>query len=160
MSLARSLIQQQPPVEVMTPATDAAGRTGKWINAKMAAKFAIILHITQGNAATILISLLQATSNAGAGSKAGPVVKIATNLDTSTSDALTAQTDAATFTTDAAVKNKIVVFEVDGSQLDLANNFDHFTVSTGASNVANITQAEVIPIGMRYVGASPPTIVD
>jgi hypothetical protein len=160
MSLARSIIQQAPPVEVLNPATDAAGRTGKWINARMAAKFAIIVHIAQGNAATILLSVLQGTSNSGASSKAGPSVKIATNLDTAAADAFTAQTDAATYTTDAGVKNKIVILELDPSTLDINNGFDHFTISTGASNVANLTQAEVIPLGLRYQGATPPTITD
>lgn len=160
MSFSRSLIQQHTPVEVMNPATDAAGRTGKWIHASMAAKFAIVVHITQANAATILLSVLQATKNDGTSSKAGPSVQIASNLDTSVSDALVSQTAAATYTTDAALKNKIVVFELDATQLDLANSFDHFTISTGASNVANITQCEVIPLGMRYPGGTPPTITD
>lgn len=161
MSLPRSLALQGTPVEVLNPATDAAGRTGKWIHALAAAKYAIVVHITQGNAATVQLSVLQATKNDGTGSKAiGSNVKIFANLDTSTSDALAAQADATTFTTDAAVKNKLVVLEVEASQLDLANGFDHLTVSTGASNVANITQAEVIPLGMRYPGLTPLTTVD
>lgn len=160
MPLARSLALQQPPVEILNPAADAAGRTGKWIHAHMAAKYAVVVHITQGNAATILLSLLQATDNAGTSSKAGPTCQIWADADTATSDALVAQTAGSTFTTDAGVKNKIVIFEVDASQFDLANNFNHFTISTGASNAANITQAEVIPLGLRYAQASPPTQVD
>lgn len=160
MSFPRSVAMQQPPLAVLNPAADAAGRTGAWIHASQAAKFAVIVHITQGAANTILLSLLQATKNDGTGSKAGPTVKVWANADTSTSDALVAQTDGSTFTTDAGLKNKIVIFELDASQLDLANGFDHFTVSTGASVAANITQAEVIPMGLRFAGATPPTQVD
>jgi hypothetical protein len=159
MPKAFSIAQQSPPVEVLAPATDAAGRTGKWVGLKKAAKLFIIVHITQGNAATILLSLLQATAAAGTGSKAGPVVAVYTNLDTSVSDALTRQADAATFTTDVAVKNKIVVFEVDAAALDVANGYGYVTVSTGASNVANITQAEALPTGLRYAGTSPDSLV-
>lgn len=159
MAKAFSIAQQTPPVEVLAPAADAAGRTGKWVGLKKAAKIFLIAHITQGAANTILLSLLQATTAAGAGSKAGPVVAIYTNLDTSVSDALTRQTDAASFTTDAAIKNKIVCFEVDAAACDVVNGFAYITLSTGASNVANITQAAAIPTGMRYAGTNPDSLV-
>ena len=159
MPKAFSIAQMTPPVEVLFPATDAAGRTGKYVGLKKAAKIFLIAHIQQGAAATVLLSLLQATSAAGAGSKAGPVVAIYTNLDTSVSDALVRQTDAATFTTDAAIKNKLVCFEVDAAALDVAGGFGYVTLSTGASNVANLTQVEAIPTGMRYAGAAPDSLV-
>jgi hypothetical protein len=64
------------------------------------------------------------------------------NLDTATkANVLTRATDGVTYTTDAAVKNKVVVFEIDPAMLDLVNGFGWVGLSTGASNVANITQA-------------------
>lgn len=157
----RSVAEQHTPIELLNPAADAAGRTGKWVHASQAAKFAVVCHITQGNAATILLSILQAQDNTGTGSKAGPATPaVYANLNTAASDALVAEASQSTFTTDAGVENKIVIFEFEATMLDLANGFNHFTISTGASNAANITQAEVIPIGMRYPGLTPPTQVD
>lgn len=160
MPLSRSLALQNPPVQVLAPAADAAGRTGAWIHAHMAAKYAIVFTVAQGNAATILISLLQAQDNAGTGSKAGPTCKIFADTNTGSSDALVAQTDGSTFTTDAGTNNKIVIIEFDAAQLDLANGFNHFTISTGASNAANVTQAVVVPEGFRYAQLTVPTQTD
>jgi hypothetical protein len=145
MSQNFALTQNLAIAAILNPATDAAGRTGAWVNAKNAHKIFIVAHITQGNAATILLSVLQATSSGGAGSKAlANVARIWANQDTGTAaNVLTRQTDAVSFTTSAATTNKIVVIEVDPAMLDLANGFSFVTISTGASNVANITAAIV-----------------
>lgn len=129
------------PFTLLAPATDAAGRTSAYMSLKGAVKAWIVLHINQGNAATILLSPLQASAVAGTGSKAIAAARISTKLDQAFT-AFTKQAEATTFTTDAAVKDKYVVFELDLAKvLDLANNFDCIAVSTGASNVANITEA-------------------
>ena len=146
-------------VNLLAPATDAAGRTSAYVSLKNYHKAYIVVHINQGNAATILLSLLQASAVAGTGSKAGPASRIWRNLDTATNDTLVRDTDAATYTTDAGVKLKIVVIEVDPSALDLANSFDCIGISTGASNVANITAAVAYLTPARYPGASLPSAV-
>lgn len=145
-------------VELMAPAADAAGRTSDWISLKNVVSALITFHVTQGNAATILLSLLQATAVAGTGSKAGPAVPIKSNLDTAASDTLVRRTDGATYTTDAGVKNKIVQFQIDPSQMDVEGGFDCIAISTGASNAANITQAEIM-LEMRYGGETPPSVI-
>lgn len=153
-----TLLQTHNVVTLLAPAADAAGRTSSvYVSLKHALKAWVVVHITQGNAATILLSLLQATAVAGTGSKAGPAVSLWANQDTAT-DAFTKATDAATFTTSAAVKNKIVVFEIDPSQLDRANDFDCIGLSTGASNAANITSAMVI-VKTGYAQATPPSVL-
>lgn len=155
-----SIVEQCHPVNLLAPAADAAGRTGAYVNAATACKVHVRVHITQGNAATILLSLLQATAAAGTGSKAGPTAQIWANLDTAAGDTLVrVATDASTYTTDAGVKLKYVIFEFDASLLDVANGFQYFTVSTGASNVANITEATAEYIGLRYQQATPVTVV-
>jgi hypothetical protein len=146
-------------VNLLAPAADAAGRTSAYITAKNAHKVYIVVHMTQGNAATVLLSPLQASAVAGTGSKAGPTCRIWRNLDTAASDTLVRDTDAATYTTDAGVKLKIVVFEVDPSALDIANGFDCVGISTGASNAANITAAVAYIVPSRYQGASIPSAV-
>ena len=151
-----SLVAQMPPVMLLAPAADAAGRTSSYRSLKNATKAFVVVHVNQGNAATVLLSLLQATAVAGTSSKAITATPIWSNLDTSVNDTLTSRTAAATYTTDAAVKDKIVVFEITPDQcMDVANGFDAIAVSTGASNAANITEAKLFIVG-SYQGASPP----
>lgn len=152
-----SLPIQSKWIECLAPATDAAGRTGAYASLKNAHKAYVVFHVTQGNAATIALSLLQATAVAGTSSKAGPSVPIWANQDLAASDTLVAQTAGNSFTTSAAVKHKMVMFEVDPSYLDVANGFDCITISTGASNAANITQAWIVLVPIRYEQATPPT---
>lgn len=154
-----TLPEEAKIVNLLAPAADAAGRTSAYVSLKNAHKAFVVVHLNQGNAATVLLSLLQASAVAGTGSKAGPTTRIWANLDTAASDALARATDAATYTTDAGVKLKIVVFEIDPAALDVANGFDCIGISTGASNAANITAAVAYLTPLRYPAASPPTAV-
>ena len=143
-------------VNLLAPAADAGGRTSAvYVSLKNAVKAWIVAYITQGNAATIAIAPKQATAVAGTGTKVlANVVPIFANLDVSASDALAIATAAVNYTTDAGVANKIVVFEIDPAQLDLANGFDCIGLTTGASNAANITSALVL-IQPNYAGNNP-----
>jgi hypothetical protein len=152
-----SLAAQLPPISLLSPAADAAGRTSAYRSLKSALKAYVIVHINQGNAATVLLSLLQAKDVSGGSSKAIAATPIWSDLDTATSDALVSQTAAATYTTDAALKDKIVVFEILPEQaLDVANGFYTIAISTGASNAANITEA-ILVIDGAYEQATPPS---
>jgi hypothetical protein len=145
-------------VEAITPQAGAA-ITGDYISLKKAGHVSVIVHINQANAATVAITLEQATAVAGTGSKAiATEVPIFLCADAATSDLLVAQTPAVDFTTSAATKHKIVIFEVDAEDLDIAGGFDCLTVKTGASNAANITSA-VYVVGLRRYG-SESIIVD
>lgn len=153
-----TLPQQMKVVEALAPAADAAGRTGAYVSLKNAAKAYVMVHLTQGNAATVLISVLQASDIAGTGAKAlGNAVPIWVNQDTSLGDTLVRQADGLSFTTSAAVKNKQVIVEVDATALDVNNGFDCIAVSTGASNAANVTQAQYLLAELRYGQAAPPS---
>lgn len=146
-------------VEALAPAADAAGRTGDYISLKHAKRVFVVAHITQGNAATVALTLHQATSVAAGSEKAiANVVPIWSNLDTAASDTLVARTAAVSYTTDAGVKNKIVIFQVDPASLDTNGGFDCLTVKTGASNVANLTQA-MYYVESRYGQATQPTAI-
>lgn len=160
MARGFSLPQQAQVVELLNPATDAAGRTSIYFSMKNAIKAFIVVHINQANAATILLSVLQASAVAGTGSKALAATPVWSNLDTSASDTLVSRTASSTYTTDAGLKNKIVVFEVDPSTLDLANAFTSIAISTGASNVANITEAIAYVIPGRFMGTVPTALTD
>ena len=141
---------------LLAPAADAAGRTSAYLSLKNAVKAWIVCYIGQGNAATILLSPLQATAVAGTSSKAISAARIWHKLDQALTD-FTAATEAATYTTDAGVKEKFVVFELDLAKvLDVAGGFDCIAVSTGASNVANITSA-FLAIQPKHQGATVPS---
>ena len=159
--MARQLSKaaQFPTVELLNAAADAAGRTGTYVSLRnCAGKAWITCKVTQGNAATVLFSVLQAKDTSGTSSKAiNATAAIWADQDTVTSDALVSQTAAATFTTSAAVKNKIVIFEiVPERDMDVANGFNHITVSTGASNAANITVADIELWGSIQAASPPP----
>ena len=94
---------------------------------------------------------------AGTGAKAGPTVPIYAALDIATTDVMARQTDGASLTTDAGVKEKVIVFQVDAAALDTNNGFDCVGLTTGASNVANITQAMAYLVGGRYASPTPPS---
>src|SRR5690606_16726774 len=82
-------------IGILKPATDAAGRTSRYVSLKNVLRAWIIAYIDQGNAATVLLSPKQATTVAGAGSKVlSNAVPIWANNDVAAADALTRQTDA------------------------------------------------------------------
>lgn len=153
------LVENAQVVEGLAPAADAAGRTGDYVSLKNASRAFIVVHITQGNAATVALTPFQASAVAATGEKVIAAVPIWSNLDTATSDTLVRRTDAANYTTDAAVKNKIVVFQIDSSMLDVNNGFDCVCVKTGASNAANITQAMYVLTGARYQQVTVPSAI-
>lgn len=154
-----SLVAQAKPVSTMAPATDAAGRTGSYVSLKNAHKAYVVAHITQGNAATIALSLSQAVTVAGGSAKAvSATFPIWSNLDIAAGDTLVSRTAAASYTTDAGVKNKVVIFEITPeSVLDVANGFDCVALVTGASDAANITSAQIFVVPGRYQQATPPS---
>ena len=157
-----TLPQQTKLIDALPPATDAAGRTSRVVNLKNYGKAYILITIAQGNAATIALTLRQSLDVAGTGAKAlsGSLpCPIWFNLDTSLTDTLVRQTDGIAFTTDAGVKNKQVVFEVDPSNLDFDAGFDCLSFTTGASNVANITQAQFLLVDPRYAQQVPPSAI-
>jgi len=155
-----TLPQQMKIVEAIAPAADAAGRSSDIVSLKNSGKAYILIHITQGNAATVALTPMQAQDVAGTGAKVlANAVPIWSNLDTATSDTLVRRTDAVNYTTDAAVKNKIVIFEIDPILLDTANGFDCIYFTTGASNAANITQAMFLLADLRYQMSTPPSAI-
>lgn len=143
------------------PATDAAGRSARYVSCKNALKLYAIVYIDQGNAATIALTVTQASDVAGTGAKAiTGLARIWANLDVvANGDAITRAADAVSYTTDAGVKEKIVVIEIDPASLDQANSFDCIKVATGASNVANITSVIYFATPLRYPGAGSPSLV-
>jgi hypothetical protein len=150
-----------PPVNLLPPAADAAGRTSTYASLKNALKAFVVVTVNQGNAATVGISLLQGKDVSGTGSKAISATPIYLTADASTSDLLVAQAAAASFTTSATTKTKVVLFEIVPEQvLDVANGFKTIAVQTGASNAANITTATIHVVGAVQGATIPSTLTN
>jgi dihydrodipicolinate synthase/N-acetylneuraminate lyase len=158
MSDQYSLVYSFPPVALLAPAADAAGRTSPYRNLSNAQKAYVVAHINQGNAATVALSLTQAKDVSGTGAKAiSSVTPIFYQANTATSDGNIQQASAVSFTTDAGLYDKIVIFELLPDQvLDVANGYKTIALTTGASNAANITAAELFVI-RNFQGVSAPT---
>lgn len=155
-----TLPQQMKVVEALPPAADAAGRASDIINLKNTGKAYVLVSLTQGNAAVVPLTLMQAQDVAGTGAKpVANAVPIWANQDTAATDTLVRQADGVAFSTSAVVKNKQVLFEVDPSQLDINNGFDCLYFTTGASNAANITAAVFLLAEYRYQQATPPSAI-
>lgn len=148
-------------VEAIAPQAGGA-ITGHYVSLRDAEVCYVIVHLDQANAAPVDITIEQASDVAGTGSK--PLtyaVPIWANEDSAASDALNRKTDAVSFNTSAAVKHKLVIFQIDPAHLDVNNDFDCITVKTAASDPTNLTAAQYILADLRYGGAtSPSDIVD
>jgi hypothetical protein len=159
MSAFLCLPQETKLVTALKPQAGAA-LTGAYVSLKNYGRCFVMVDIDQANAATMAISIEQASAVAGTGTKVITVaVPIWANQDCATTDTLVRQTDAVDFTTSAAVKVKKVVFEIDPATLDIAGGFDCLCVKTAASNAANITAASYILVAPKYTGATPPSAV-
>lgn len=149
-----SLLGDTKWVEGFAPATDAAGRSTDIVNLKNTAKAYVVFHINQGNAATVLLTLMQAQDVAGTNAKVfANAVPIYADLANAVSDRFVRQTDGVNFTTDAALAAKYVIFEVDPTQMDVNGGFGCLYATTGASNVANITECTFLLAGQRFGSA-------
>lgn len=144
-------------VRAIDPQTAAAGADGDYVSLKNAHHAWIIVDITQGNAATIAITVEKATKVDGTGSTAITTsVPIWSNAATGTSDTLVRQTNAVSFTTSAALASKQVIFQIDPATL--GEGYDCICVKAGASNAANVISATYM-LQTRYPQATPPTAI-
>jgi hypothetical protein len=155
-------------VQLLPPAADAAGRTSSYVSLKYGHKAFLVCSVNQGNAAQVTFTPLQATDNLGTNSAAIGSAPIAYCPDTSVatgSDQFTIEPAAANFQTDVALKNKLVLFEIQPEEVMNVNNlssgaplpFQHIAIQTSASNAANITAAWLIVTPLRDQRLNPPT---
>jgi len=154
-----SLPEAYSIVEALAPQTMGAIATGDYVSLKNVNMAYIVAHLTQGNAAVQDIKPLQATAVAGTSAKAlSNAVPIWSNLDCAAGGTMTRRTDGTTYSTDAAVKHKVVVFQIDPSSLDVANSFDVLGVELAASNAANLLGVTYV-LDQRYKADPPPTTI-
>jgi hypothetical protein len=145
-----NLIEKTQIVEAIAPQAGAA-ITGDYISMKKAGHVTVLVHIAQGHADPVAITIEQATAVAGTGSK--PIAKdvpIYLVADAAASDVWVAQTAGVAYTTSAALKHKLIAFEINAEDLDVAGGFDCITVKTAASNALNVTSAVYVLSDLRY----------
>ncbi|MHC2016324.1 hypothetical protein [Methylobacterium sp. CM6247] len=147
-------------VELLPAAADAAGRSSDIISLKNATFATILVLLTQGNAAPVTLTLMQAQDVAGTGAKPfDKPIPIWANLDTAASDTLVRQPDGVSYASGAAVKNKQVVFHIDPAQLDVNGGYKTVFVTTSASNAANLNSILAMLEGHRYQAATLPSAI-
>ena len=155
-------------VQLLPPAADAAGRTSSYVSVEFGQKSFLVCAVNQGNAAQVTFSPLQATDNLGTNSTGIGSAPIAYDADTSTatgSDQFVIEAAAASYQTDTAIKNKLVLFEIQPEEVLNINNqsngnplpFNHIAIQTSASNAANITAAWLVVMPLRDQRQNPPT---
>lgn len=150
-------------VDLLPPAADAGGRTSSYVSLAAGHKAFIVCKVNQGNAAQVTFTPLQATDNLGTNSKGlTSAAPIASDENTVASDALVPQTAATSYQTAVTTNKKIVIFEIEPQEVMDINNitlgaFQHLAIETSASNAANITEATLFVMPLRYQQQTPPT---
>jgi hypothetical protein len=138
-------VQDTETICILDPAADAAGRASRAVSLKnYTGSVKLVAYINQGNAATVTVTPEQCSAVAGTGAKAIVASPVYAAQDLATTTVKVRGANAAAFTTSAATTAKMVEFLIDPAAFDTAGGFDCLRVSTGASNVANITSAFLI----------------
>lgn len=146
-------------VTLLSNVTDGSARTGDWITLKTGSRVTIVCEVLQGAATAMDINPMQATAVAGTSKKAlATACRIWANADTSASDTLVRATDAVNYDAANTATGKLVVFEIDPTMLDLANDFDCLTIETEGDSASNLITATAF-IHARYGKATPPTAI-
>lgn len=148
--MIHTFAEQAKIVEAVAPATNDGALNGDYISLKNCSHVAVVVHITQGNAANVVPALQQAKDVSGTDVEAlGNSVPIFVNLDCAAGDTLSrVASDAVSYDAGATLKHKLVVFEVNPADLD--EGFTSLRVTVPISNAANIVSAQYIATGMRY----------
>jgi hypothetical protein len=150
-------VQGAKIVQAIAPQANGSAVNGDYIKFRDAALAFIIIQMAQGNAAQATISIEKATGDGVGNTAITNAVPIWSNLDCAANDTLVKRADAVNYQLDAALKNKMVVFQVDPSSL--GEGYGWGRVVVGASNAANIVSAEYMLVGIRYKQETPPSAV-
>lgn len=158
----KTFVERYKLVQGIQPRTTNGGFSSDWVSLRNANRVAIVVNLTQAVGHATAFTLAQATAVSGGDTKAiTNNCLIWANEDCAASDTLVRKTDAKAYTVAADVKNKVIVFEVDPSNLDVANNFDCISLTVADSSQAtNIASIEFY-IDSKYVeGTKASAITD
>lgn len=142
------IVEGVPPVDLQTGAND-----GDWVSLKNYRRVIVMFHSGIGtNGEDPILTMEQATDNAGAGAKALTFATIyrkqaATNLAAVAQWTKTTQVAAATYTnTDAAEQSALWLVEFEAGDLDVDGGFDHIR-----ARVADVGGAGAQPGSLHYI---------
>ena len=142
----------------LAPTAGDAAATGDYISLKNAHRVWIVFSVKQGEKTEPALSVMKATAVAPTGATAmTEAARIFSALDCSTSDVLVERTPAASYTLDAALKDKLVVFEIDPAAIGA---YDCIAAKVAASNALNITSVLYIVESRYGAKVQPSMIVD
>lgn len=134
---------KQSVVTGLAPVSTSTAKTAAYLNMGLAIRVYVIVTLTQAVGHATPVTLRQAQDNTGTGLKdLANTIPVWANEDVGAGDVMTKQDDAVSHTVAADIKNKKVVFQVEGEDMDVKNKFTHLTAQIGASaqagNIANI----------------------
>lgn len=140
--------------------TTNSGKTSDCISLKTATRVTVVVELNQAVGHATQIVLRQSTDVAATGAKVlTNVVPIWANEDCAASDTLVRKTDAVNYTVTNDVKKKLIVFQVEPADLDVANGFDCLDLtisdSSQATNFANV----LFIVESRYQQTTPPAVI-
>lgn len=150
------------PVDMQTGANGV-----NWFNMSKAERVVCVLYKGAGTGGdNPVLTLLQATDNAGTGSKALTFTKIRTKVGaiaTAANQIWTIVTQAAanTYTTSGAASVAMYAIEIKASDLDVSNGFNHvnFSIPDVGSN-AQLGCAFYVAYGLKYPQQVTATFLD
>lgn len=158
--LNRTLVEHFKIVDATAGAvTTNGGVTADYVTLKNAHRAWIVVQLTQAVGHATVLSPKQASAVAGTGVKAISACRIWANEDTAASDTLVEQTAATTYTVTNDIKKKLVVFEINPEDFDVAGGFDVLGFATSDSSQATNFVAATYWLANRYAQATPPTAI-
>jgi len=143
------------------PVTTNGGVTGDYVSLKNVHKAWIVLQFTQAVAHATVVQPQVATAVAPTGATSITfATRIWSNEATATTDTLVAQTAATSYSLTADVAKKMVVIEIDPSEV-VAMGATYDVIGCTISNSAQATNfvSGVYVLQMRYQQATPPAAI-
>ena len=142
------------------PVTTNGGVTGDYVTLKNAHRAWIVVQLTQAVGHATALTPKQASAVAGTGVKNLSVAcRIWANEDTVASDTLVEQTAATSYTVTNDIKKKIVIFEIDPEDFDVAGGFDVLGLAVADSSQATDFVSATYWLANRYLQATPPAAI-
>ena len=138
------------PIDMQTGANN-----GQWVSMKIASRVVCVLFKSAGTVGDDpVITLKQATSNAGAGAKALTFTRARTKIGAIASTpqwTIATQTAANTYTPTSAASPAVIAVEIQQTDLDLNNGFNFVQVSIpDIGTNPQLGSAFYIAYGIRY----------
>jgi hypothetical protein len=138
-----SIPMKQSVVTALAPVTTNGAKAADYLNMALALRVYVIVTLVQAVGHATVVTLRQATDNSGTNLKdLGKDIPIWADEDVAASDILVKQDDGVSHTVENDVTNKKIIFQVEGDDLDMKNDFTHLTVgvssSSQAANLVNI----------------------